>query len=139
MARPRKYRRVCGVPEVNKFGPLGRSSGQFPPIIMTVDEYESIRLIDFEGFTQEEAALQMDVARTTVQGMYAIARQKVAQALVKGRTLQIEGGEYLLCEDLGPGCRLNCRGEGAGRGDGAGRGEGAGRGHNRGRGRQGGK
>ena len=111
MARPRKHRRVCGLPDVNRFGPLGRSSGKLSAIIMTVDEYESIRLIDYEGFTQEEASLQMNVARTTVQGIYALARQKISKSLVDGRTLQIEGGEYLLCEDLESNCRLGCRGD----------------------------
>ncbi len=127
MARPRKRRRVCDMPTINRFGPLGRSSGKFPAIIMTIDEYESIRLIDYKGFTQEEAALQMNVARTTVQGIYAIARKKIAESLVNGRTLQIEGGEYRLCKDLETGCRLKCDEEGTNRG------------HNRYRGRQGGK
>lgn len=71
---------------------------------MTVDEYETIRLIDLEGFTQEECAQQMNVARTTVQGIYAEARKKVASSLVHGKVLWIEGGEYQLCIDYGPVC-----------------------------------
>jgi predicted DNA-binding protein (UPF0251 family) len=79
---------------------------------MSVDEYEAIRLIDLEGFTQEECATQMKVARTTVQGIYAQARAKIAQSLVKGKTLQIEGGDYRLCQGLacGRGCHRHRRG-----------------------------
>ena len=75
---------------------------------MTVDEYETIRLIDLEGFTQEECAKQMNVARTTVQGIYVAARKKLAESLVNGKVLLIEGGEYRLCEGLGNGCGRGC-------------------------------
>lgn len=76
---------------------------------MTVDEYETIRLIDLEGFTQEECAEQMKVARTTVQGIYGKARRKLAEALVDGKVLIIEGGQYRLCDDEGEGCGRGCR------------------------------
>ena len=72
---------------------------------MTVDEYEAIRLIDLEGYTQEECALQMNVARTTVQGIYSEARKKLAESLVDGKILSIEGGEYRLCDGLEDTCR----------------------------------
>ena len=49
-----------------------------PPVQMTVDEYECIRLVDFEGMTQAECAAQMQVARTTVQMIYEAARYKSA-------------------------------------------------------------
>ncbi len=94
MPRPRKGRRVCCLPPHTLFGPL-----HAPPhgeVVMTVDEYESIRLLDLEGLTQEEAAQRMDVARTTVQRIYAAARHKVAQALYEGAVLRIEGGDYEL-------------------------------------------
>ncbi len=71
---------------------------------MTVDEYESIRLIDLEGFTQEECANRMNIARTTVQAMYYDARKKLAQSLVNGKILCIEGGEYRLCSELDESC-----------------------------------
>ena len=75
---------------------------------MTVDEYETIRLIDLEGFTQEECAAKMNVARSTVQGIYIEARRKLAESLVKGKVLLIEGGEYRLCDGLGNSCRRGC-------------------------------
>jgi hypothetical protein len=71
---------------------------------MTIDEYESIRLIDLEGFTQEDCASQMDISRTTVQGIYDEARKKLAKSLVNGEVLWIEGGVYQLCDGRGKGC-----------------------------------
>ena len=68
----------------------------------------NIRLIDLEGFTQEECASQMNVARTTVQGIYIEARKKLAESLVNGKVLLIEGGEYRLCEGLGNSCGRGC-------------------------------
>ena len=66
--------------------------------MMTVDEYETIRLIDQLGLTQEECAEQMKVARTTVQGIYNDARKKLADVLVNAKKLVIEGGDYVLCD-----------------------------------------
>jgi len=104
MPRPMKWRKVCCLPESNKFGPLGASGEEKNFIKMTVDEYETIRLIDLENLTQEECAGQMNIARTTVQGIYNAARKKIAQSLVKGKVLFIEGGEYRLCDGSGKGC-----------------------------------
>lgn len=116
MARPMKRRRVCGLPAHSRFGPPGRASG--PPIILAVDEYETIRLIDLLGLSQEECALQMGVARTTVQGIYQSARRKIAQALVEGQPLVIQGGEYHLCEDTTAPCGNPCGRRRRGRGQG---------------------
>ncbi|MHB1485427.1 MAG: DUF134 domain-containing protein [Saccharofermentanales bacterium] len=98
MPRPIKCRNVCCLPEYNSFGPFGSENGGDVITKMTVDEYETIRLIDLEGLSQEECSAQMNVARTTVQLIYNNARFKLAESLVKGRMLQIEGGEYKLCE-----------------------------------------
>lgn len=102
MPRPRKWRRVCCLPESSRFGPLDFSADD--TVTMTVDEYETIRLIDLDGFTQEQCAAQMDISRTTVQGIYDSARKKLAQSLVNGKLLLIQGGEYRLCDGQGRGC-----------------------------------
>lgn len=73
-------------------------------VVMSVDEYETIRLIDLQGFTQEECAAQMNVARTTVQGIYNDARKKLADVLVNGQRLLIQGGDYVLCDGLEDSC-----------------------------------
>lgn len=105
MPRPRKWRKVCCLPESNRFGPLNSSNDEDDFVTMTVDEYETIRLIDLEGFTQEECASQMNIARTTVQGIYNDARQKLADSLVHGKVLTIVGGDYQLCDGLEKTCR----------------------------------
>ncbi|MEA5015829.1 MAG: DUF134 domain-containing protein [Candidatus Limiplasma sp.] len=104
MPRPRKCRRVCSLPESAWFGPLGGPHAADEAVAMTVDEYETIRLIDLQGFTQEECAKQMEVARTTVQGIYDGARKKLADSLVNGKALLIQGGDYLLCDGLEKAC-----------------------------------
>ncbi|MGI6491033.1 MAG: DUF134 domain-containing protein [Peptococcaceae bacterium] len=104
MARPKKWRRVCGLPKRNLFGTLNGSRQDCEIITMTVEEYETIRLIDVEGLTQEECAERMKVARTTVQKIYNDARKKVAAALVNGHILKIEGGDYKLCNEEMPFC-----------------------------------
>lgn len=115
MPRPTKGRRVCCLPKSNKFGPLNSPKDVEDCVNMTVDEYETIRLIDLEGFTQEECSKQMNVARTTVQRIYIEARKKLAESLVNGKVLLIEGGEYQLCDGLGNGCGRGCHRHGRGR------------------------
>jgi predicted DNA-binding protein (UPF0251 family) len=110
-----KWRKVCCMPDSNKFGPLDSPADASNHVIMTVDEYETIRLIDLEGFTQEECASQMNIARSTVQGIYIKARKKLAESLVNGKVLLIEGGEYRLCNGAGNGCGRGCRRRRAGR------------------------
>lgn len=98
MPRPRKFRRVCCLPKNNSFGPHNLAPTQENQIIMTVDEYETIRLIDYEGYTQEQCSQNMNIARTTVQQIYNRARKKLSQALVDGKCLIITGGDYTLCD-----------------------------------------
>ena len=65
---------------------------------MGLDEYEALRLIDLEGLQQEQAAAQMEIARTTAQAIYLSVRKKLADCLVNGRLLQLQGGEVEVCE-----------------------------------------
>ncbi len=97
MPRPRKCRKVCHMPKVCNFVPVGQDENQ-TAVVLTVDEFETIRLIDEQGFSQEECSSYMQVARTTAQAIYNTARAKIATALVEGMPLRIEGGDYRLCE-----------------------------------------
>ena len=72
---------------------------------MTVDEYESIRLIDSERFSQEECANKLGVARKTDQLIYKNAREKILKALVMEKGLQIDGGNYVFCDEI-PHCKI---------------------------------
>lgn len=103
MARPTKCRRVCHVPRFSEFVPAHLEE-EPPSIILSLDEYEAIRLMDNKGMSQQQCSEHMGVARTTVQKIYEDARQKVALALVQGYALRIEGGDFLLCDGCSPVC-----------------------------------
>lgn len=106
MPRKKRCRRVCEEPDFPVFRPAGRVSGG---ISMTVDEFETIRLVDYEQKTHEECASLMDVSRTTVTEIYQSARAKIADALVNGKKLVISGGEYRLCGGEISSCLGICR------------------------------
>ncbi len=106
MPRPQKRRRICALPRCTSFSPEGGK--QCASVNMTLDEYETIRLIDLECLTQEQCASQMGVARTTVQAIYASARKKLADCIVNGLQLIIEGGEYRLAEHPQGYCGRGC-------------------------------
>lgn len=109
LPRPRKWRRVCCLPSNDSFAPVGKGADN-EKIVMTVDEYETIRLIDYQGYTQEQCSQFMGIARTTVQQMYNTARKKLSEVLVDGKCLVIAGGDYKLCEGIHSGCGCNeCR------------------------------
>lgn len=95
MSRPFKPRRVCQQPPCSHFKPAGRCAES--SVRMSLDEFESIRLIDYLELTQEECADSMNVSRATAQAIYAGARKKLAECLVSGRELIIQGGKYELC------------------------------------------
>ncbi len=95
MPRPQRSRRICDLPKVSSFCP--RDSREGEPILLTLDEFEVIRLVDLEEKTHEQCAQQMDISRSTVQEIYESARKKIAACLVHGRELRIAGGNYRLC------------------------------------------
>jgi len=90
MPKTTKCRRISGLPDMFGFAPsdsIGEDAVQ-----LTFDEFETIRLLDNEGMTQEQCAEKMEVSRTTVTAMYESARKKIAKVLVEGRSLNIFGG-----------------------------------------------
>ncbi len=110
MARPSRCRRICRKPFFNSFIPCGLYNGE--QINLSIDEYEVIRLIDYEKNTHEQCARQMDIARTTVTEIYERARLKIADSIINGKKLVITGGNYRLCDGNSEYCReKNCRKE----------------------------
>ncbi len=92
MPRPRKKRIVSSCPYINAFVPkVGTITGV---VTVTMEEFETLRLSDFEGLDQERAAEMMEVSRHTYGRMLARARTVVAEALVSGKELRIEGGDF---------------------------------------------
>jgi len=94
MVRPINCRRVGSLPESYYFKPKGIPLSVLKEVVLTVDEFEAVRLADLEGLYQEQAAEKMNVSRQTFGRIIESAHKKVAEALVQGKALKIEGGEF---------------------------------------------
>ncbi len=107
MPRPRKHRRLWRSPRSAVFKPVGVPLDRLDCVVLLHEELEALRLSDLEGCYQEEAAEQMGVSRSTFQRMLTEARRKVAEALVNGAALRVEGGTFQVqarrfrCADCG--------------------------------------
>lgn len=102
MARPEKCRCICSVPKTLEFFPSGKENGI---IKLGFDEYETLRLLDYEKKTQEQCAKRMNISRTTVTRIYEQAREKIASALVNGNKIVIGGGDVKFCPALKEECK----------------------------------
>ncbi|MBU1218312.1 DUF134 domain-containing protein [Myxococcota bacterium] len=106
MARPTICRKVGSTPKGNYFKPQGIPLKQLKEIVISIDEFEAIRLADYEGLYQDDAAVRMNISRQTFGRIVNIARQKVACALVNGCALKIEGGNVSIESTTdGPPCQ----------------------------------
>ncbi len=94
MPRPCKKRCISSLPSYKNFGPLDCKANDV--LLMSIVEYEVIKLIDLEKLTQAQCAQRIGVSRTTVQSIYQKARETIAKALIEGKTINIEGGNYTL-------------------------------------------
>jgi predicted DNA-binding protein (UPF0251 family) len=92
MPRPRCYRRVAGRPTAAVFKPIGTPVTRLEETVMTLDEFEAIRLADLGGLYQEQAAEEMGISRSTFSRLVESAHRRLADALVHGKALRIEGG-----------------------------------------------
>ena len=92
MPRIPKCRRICSFPDYYSFIPEEAEKEILETIMISLDEFETIRLLDYEGLNQEECAVRMGVARTTVTAMYENARKKLITAVVEGKRFSIAGG-----------------------------------------------
>jgi len=109
MPRPRISRKIWFRPGVTHFKPAGRGI-RLAESLITMDELEAIRLGDYEGMDQEKAAKKMGISQPTFHRLLLSARRKVADALVNGKAIRIEGGVYKMMPGRGLG-----RGLGRGR------------------------
>ena len=98
MPRPKCCRHVCGVPDKNYFKPRGIPSSELEEVVLHLDEYEAIRLADYEQLYQEEAAARMNISRQTFGRIIEAAHKKIADVLMNGKALNIEGGEVAVDE-----------------------------------------
>lgn len=107
MGRKRMCRRLSGLPGVKGFRPLEPAPFKKDPVILSLDQYEALRLCDYENLSQEEAALRMEISRPTFTRLYDEARKKLIQALVEGRVFLMEGGNvkfdchFFQCRECG--------------------------------------
>ena len=92
MPRPFCCRRIAGKPAAPIFKPIGIPVRELEEVVMTLDEFEAMRLADLGGLYQEQAAEQMNVSRPTFSRIIESAHQKMADVLVHGKALRIEGG-----------------------------------------------
>ncbi|MFW6034666.1 MAG: DUF134 domain-containing protein [Halothermotrichaceae bacterium] len=100
MVRPTKERRVEFIPKIKYFKPSGIPLREIEEIRLSIEEIEAVRLKDLKGLTQEEAAGKMNISRPTYQRVLTEARKKIAEALIKGKAIRFEGGDYKLAEYL---------------------------------------
>ncbi len=101
MPRRKRWRTVSDEPPVSVFKPAGVPAVELEEILITLDEFETVKLADFEGMNQREASAIMHVSQPTFNRILSSARSKIAKALVQGCVLRIEGGRYVLGDGTG--------------------------------------
>jgi uncharacterized protein len=101
MARPVNCRKIGCLPEIKYFKPRGIPLSDLEEIVLGMDEFEAIRLADLEKLYQEEAAKEMEISRQTFGRIVDSAHRKVAEAVVEGKALRIEGGKISLADTTG--------------------------------------
>jgi uncharacterized protein len=92
MARPKCCRKIASLPDVWNYAPEGESSSSLEEVVLTLDELEAIKLADFEGLYQEESAVKMGISRQTFGRVIESAHKKIADAILHGKVLKIDGG-----------------------------------------------
>lgn len=107
MPRPKKDRKVHKPPFYTRFKPTGIAAKNLKQVTLSLDEYEAIRLSDFYGMSQEEAAEEMEISRPTFTRLIEQARKKTADFLINGKVLTLDGGKIhfknnvIKCEECG--------------------------------------
>ncbi|MHA1135428.1 MAG: DUF134 domain-containing protein [Candidatus Thorarchaeota archaeon] len=101
MPRRKRHRLVTKEPPVSVYKPAGIPAMELEEILITIDEFEALRLADFEGLSQRDASTAMHISQPTFNRVLSSARHKVASGLVQGFVLRIEGGRYMLSDGTG--------------------------------------
>jgi len=96
MPRPRRCRKVGIQPDVTYFKPAGIRMRDLKDSILTVEEFEAIRLKDLKRLDQDKCAKKMEISQPTFHRIVLSAREKIADAIVNGKAIKIEGGNYKL-------------------------------------------
>lgn len=96
MVRPKKVRFVESAPEVTYFKPRAIPLSELEEVCLTVEELEAFKLKFLDKLEQEQAAEKMRVSRTTFWRIFGSSGQKIADALINGKAIRIEGGRYTL-------------------------------------------
>ncbi|MFC2103724.1 DUF134 domain-containing protein [Bacteroidota bacterium] len=99
MPRPEKIRKICHPPLMKGFKPYGIPSCKIETIRLTFEEYESIRLVNYEMLSQDEAAEKMNISRPTLTRVYNKALKNITKAFIEGKAIEIKGGNYNLDSD----------------------------------------
>ncbi len=99
MPRPQKSRKICNPPKMQGFKPFGIAFCDSEHIFLQYDEYETIKLLNYEKLSQIEASESMKISQPTLTRIYNSALVKIAQAFVEGKTILIEGGNFELDKD----------------------------------------
>ena len=94
MPRPRRFRRVRFRPGVTYFKPAGIKMAELEEVALTIEEFEAVRLKDLEEMDQTDAAKKMDISQPTFQRLLKSARKKISDAIINGKAIKIEGGNY---------------------------------------------
>jgi predicted DNA-binding protein (UPF0251 family) len=94
MSRPFKCRHIGCEPGSTYFKPRGIPLAELKEVVLTVDEFEALRLSDLKGLYQEDAAKKMKISRQTFGNIICSARGKIADAIINGKAIKIEGGAY---------------------------------------------
>ena len=115
MPRPRRIGRIFFTPSATFFKPIGIPLSHIEEVIITKEELEAIRLIDYETKSQKNVANEMKISQPTLSRLLTSARKKIADALVNGKAIKIQGGVYKMVTRRGGAGRGMGRGMGAGR------------------------
>ncbi|MFH1284478.1 MAG: DUF134 domain-containing protein [Candidatus Peregrinibacteria bacterium] len=94
MPRPRRIRFIGRMPQAVYFKPAGIKMRQLNEVILSIEEFEAIRLKDFKNLSQKDSAKRMGISQPTFHRLIFVARKKAADAIINGKALKIEGGNF---------------------------------------------